>query len=277
MAVIWFWVVLVLFSIVETKIVHYSSLLYFPGAFLAAFCMEELMEVKRRLKWDQYVVYGLGILVFGVALALVNVVANFLPDLAAQQHNPFAQANLRAEVEWSGWEFLPGALFAVLMLVNLTALWRKKFEFFLGVHLFATPLFLNALNLVLVPKISGYTQEAVVSFYQEKSLEDAYLMVEGYKSYAHYFYGRRNPFPHPEIPKEERGEWLARGEVDKPVYLVTRLDKVSEEFEQVWFAEFRKLYERNGFVFYRRDLPQEGKQPPLDPIEQQPPLNQVIL
>ena len=41
-----FWVVLILFTIVKTKIVHYSSMCYFPISFLAASFLEKYMSSK---------------------------------------------------------------------------------------------------------------------------------------------------------------------------------------------------------------------------------------
>lgn len=45
-----FWVVMILFTIVKTKIVHYSSLAYFPLSFLAATYIYEMVNEKQGLK-----------------------------------------------------------------------------------------------------------------------------------------------------------------------------------------------------------------------------------
>jgi 4-amino-4-deoxy-L-arabinose transferase-like glycosyltransferase len=50
--VILFWVVLILFSIVKTKIVHYSSLAYFPLTFLAAGFVYSMYQ--NRAKWSKW-------------------------------------------------------------------------------------------------------------------------------------------------------------------------------------------------------------------------------
>ena len=44
--IILFWVVVVLFSIVQSKIVHYSSLAYFPLNFLSALVISNILEDK---------------------------------------------------------------------------------------------------------------------------------------------------------------------------------------------------------------------------------------
>ncbi|HEX2899043.1 MAG TPA: hypothetical protein VHS96_04910, partial [Bacteroidia bacterium] len=68
---------------------------------------------------------------------------------------------------------------------------------------------------------------------------------------AHYFYGAVKPTG---VPPDLLGSWLANGPVDKPVYLVTRIDKATEEFEG-WFGNFKRLGGKNGFVFYKREIP----------------------
>src|SRR5690606_13079564 len=72
-----FWVVLILFSIVTTKIVHYSSMTYLPLSFLAALHVVQLLEKRRALaKWQRIwlLVQGLllGLLFFLLPIAVMN-------------------------------------------------------------------------------------------------------------------------------------------------------------------------------------------------------------
>ena len=46
-----FWLVLILFTIVKTKIVHYSSLCYFPLTFLAAYTIHKIM--RSEIEWEK--------------------------------------------------------------------------------------------------------------------------------------------------------------------------------------------------------------------------------
>ncbi|HHG86418.1 MAG TPA: hypothetical protein ENJ82_16830, partial [Bacteroidetes bacterium] len=250
---VWFWVIMILFSIVRTKIVHYSSLLYYPGAFLAAMYFWELLEGKKRLHWDNYFLYGLGVLIFGVGVAGVNFLAVHPEWIAPLIQDEFGKAALQVNVGWSGWEFVPAGLFMVAMLLNFYFLWQNKYRLWLLIQVIAMPLYINGINALVAPRIADYSQNSAIQFFEEKAGEDAYIMVDGYKSYAHYFYGKIKPFPHPEIPYADKNAWLARGKVDKRVYLVTRIDKATEEFENVWFEKFRRLETRGGFVFYVRE------------------------
>lgn len=252
---VWFWVVLVLFSIVRTKIVHYSSMLYFPGAILAAMYMDRLWQEVRRPKWDSLLIYGLGFMVFGGATIGVNYLAAQAPAWAEGVSNPYTAAAMRADVPWTGLEFLPGVGFVLVGIGGLFLVLRARYREFLVLMGIGNFLFINGLNLLVVPRIADHSQNAAIRFFEEKSKEDAYLMVQAYKSYAHYFYGEVKPFPHPEIPTEKREGWLANGPIEKPVYMVSRLDRADAEFEG-WFGNFRRIGVENGFVFYRRDVPQ---------------------
>lgn len=250
----WFWVVLILFSIVRTKIVHYSSMLYFPGAVLAALYFDRLWQEGRRPKWDTFMVYGLGFLIFGLATVLVNSIAGNLGDWSVGASNPFTKAAMQASVSWTGWEFLPGLGFLIGGTVGILLLIRRRHREFLLVMAVGNFLFINGLNALVLPRVADYSQNAAIRFFKEKSKEDAYVIVQAYKSYAHYYYGEVQPFPYAEIPAEQREYWLANGPIDKPVYMVSRLDKATAEFEG-WFVNFHRIGFSNGFVFYKRDIP----------------------
>src|SRR5690606_20755485 len=56
--VILFWVVLVLFSLVKTKIVHYSSLCYFPLTSLAALRLERVWKKREGFGWPRFLLGG---------------------------------------------------------------------------------------------------------------------------------------------------------------------------------------------------------------------------
>lgn len=251
-ALVWWWVIMILFSIVKTKIVHYSSMSYFPGAMLAAFYLYRLMEENRRPKWDTYVLYGLGILVFGIAVSGINIVTANLGALQENIADKFAQANLEANVFWTGWEFLPAAFFAVMSIIGLVFLIQRKYQRFLVVMLVATPLYLNGLNGLIVPKVAEYTQGGAINFFKAHASEDAWFTVEGYKSYAHYFYAQTQPHSRPELDHEAWKHHLRYGKIEKPVYLVTRIDRLKPGFQEA-LPEFTEIGRTSGFVFFKRE------------------------
>src|SRR4029450_4865555 len=64
-----FWVVLVAFSLVQTKVVHYSSLCYFPLTYLAALQLERIVVGRQPFGWTRWAVGVIGSLVAAFAIA----------------------------------------------------------------------------------------------------------------------------------------------------------------------------------------------------------------
>ena len=46
--------------------------------------------------------------------------------------------------------------------------------------------------------------------------------------------------------------WLLTGKIDKPVYFVTKVDRIKN---YVQYPEVKELYRKNGFVFLKREIP----------------------
>ncbi|MCX6297426.1 MAG: glycosyltransferase family 39 protein, partial [Bacteroidetes bacterium] len=95
-----FGVVLILFSIVKTKIVHYSSLCYFPMSYLAAYVIYKL--ISEELKWKK----STGILLMTIA-SLIGIIISALPIIDKYKQkiidsglvkDKFAVENIKATV-----------------------------------------------------------------------------------------------------------------------------------------------------------------------------------
>jgi len=76
-----FWVVLILFSMVQSKIVHYSSLCYFPLTYLAALYLKNVFQnlpadKEGEKKLDKGIVFGL--LGIGGLIAIVFIALPFV-------------------------------------------------------------------------------------------------------------------------------------------------------------------------------------------------------
>ena len=71
-----FWVVLILFSIVKTKIVHYSSLAYFPLSFLAVYGILQFFEKGKIGKWTKAGLIGVSV-VLGLAISVLPFIEKY--------------------------------------------------------------------------------------------------------------------------------------------------------------------------------------------------------
>lgn len=162
----------------------------------------------------------------------------------------FARANMEAVVSWTGWESLPGILFLVVILCGYALLKKYKYDEAAWTLFGGSALVVFVTSLMVVPKIEQYSQGAAIEFFEEKKTEDAYLTPLGYKSYAHLFYGKKTK---PDNPKSYDIGWLLNGDIDKPVYFVSKVDR-TERFSS--YPELKELYRKNGFVFLKREVPE---------------------
>lgn len=238
-----FWVVLIAFSIVQTKVVHYSSLCYFPLTYLAALQLERIVVGRKPFGWTRWAVGLTGSLVAAVAIAAPFVMMRrdaIAPLFAA---SPFTQASLMAPVAWTGVESLAGWwLVGVLVAAHLLHA-RRAFAPSAIVLFAGTALFVPLALACFAGKVEAHTQRAAVEFFQARRGERCYLLTRSYRTFAHWFYARTTG-PEPE------DNVLVRGPIDRPVYLVTRITAV-KDFEAI--GTFREIGRRNGFVFWRRD------------------------
>ncbi len=246
--VILFWVVLILFSIVKTKILHYSSLAYFPISFLAAnYVVNALSKKYTWSKWQTALTIFIATIIALPAIAL-QFVDKYKNWIIAKNwiHDDFAVANLGADVHWSGFEFLPGALFLIAVILIFIFVKREQILQRAILLWTTTLLFTLSLLLFIVPKIEGYSQLALIEFFESKAGEDVYIKNIHFKSYATYFYGETQP---PENNNFYNDEWLLTGAIDKDVYFVTKIHRAPLMEE---YTELKKIGAKNGFVFYLR-------------------------
>lgn len=241
-----FWVVLLLFSLVRTKIVHYSSLCYFPLTFIGAWGLYQIRTQERRYpRWMQWSLATVG-LVLAIVFSALPLVDRYKDSIIASGiiKDKFAVANLEASVNWGGWEWIIGLIFGAVVLISIWHLNRQRWAIFS--LLACCVLSLEILSIVYIPKVEQYTQATPIRFYQEKQNEDCYLLTVGFKSYAHLFYGRK---PMPDHPRHNDEAWLLSGEADKPVYVVTKNIRKADWLS--WHPQLEVMHEENGFVFMR--------------------------
>lgn len=243
-----FWVTLLLFSIVKTKIVHYSSLCYFPLTYLATVSFYHLYRRRWELPaWNKWLQFGTGLL-----LSLLIIGVTFIDQLKPYLLQPerirdqFARANLAAQVEWSGWEKLPGVFLLTGVLLFVIRADKNIRSALVGLFLVS----LIAINLTIVlitPKVEPYSQGAAIEFYQSKKGEAAIVEPLRFKSYAHLFYTQRPPQFTRSLADSIR-QFNTHPEI--PVYYVGKIQNREENERDMPYLQ--RLYEKNGFVFYKR-------------------------
>lgn len=240
-----FWVVLILFSIVQSKIIHYSSLCYFPLTFLAALAIDQLWEGK--IKWRGWLVWGtlsIGLL-WGIMMMAAPFLGRNIDLIEPLIKDPSGKASLAANVYWSGWEGLVG-FFQILIVAGSVYLfhrsqWRKACILLFG----GGALFVWLVLAFYVKKIEAYSQAAPIAFFESLEDTDAYIFPMHYKTYAHLFYTRKQI---PMKPEPSLGKRVYE-QVDKEVYISTKIHKAPLLRDIKGLLEIKS---ENGFVFFYR-------------------------
>lgn len=269
-----FWVVLILFSIVQTKIVHYSSLCYFPLTYLATYAIQKIMAGQ--YQWKKWLnvflisissLLGLAFILIGCLPFLKNwlISANLIAD-------PFALENLKAEVYWNGYEWLIGIVFLAISFFSIIKIRNNSFKFiyllFLG-SLFSV----YSLIMVIAPKIEQYSQRTAIEFYKQCALHNFNVESIGFKSYATLFYGQLEPSfkqnasfnNYLKLKRKSyedqginvdisygliRSNWMKDMQTPKPSCFVAKIN--DEEVVKRDCPYLKELYRQNGFIFYIR-------------------------
>lgn len=239
-----FWVVLILFSIVQSKIVHYSSLCYFPLTYLATLVIYQYLNNKinfgTRVKMGLLFIGGLFVLA-SILLPLIGMNVEVIKPLF---NDPFAVSNLDANVNWTGWEVIPGIFLCWVLFTSIFFLRAAKriLVLFIG-----TAIFINLVLYFSVGNIEQYSQRAAIEFFESKRNEDCYVKPIGYKTYAHLWYGQR---PDTLRPESRDLNWLMSEEADKPVYVITKIHKL-KHLEHI--ENLKEIGRKNGFVFLKKE------------------------
>lgn len=244
-----FWVVLILFTIVKSKIVHYSSMAYFPLTFLAALVLHQLIE-KRIVfaKWMKIMLYTIATIAGTVIVLLPWAGKNVELIKPLFEADKFALQNLNADINWIGYESVAGLFLIIITVLSIRFIDSGKgikgaYTMFGGIGVFVM------MTLILfIGKIEGISQRAAIEFFESKQGCDCYVVTERYKSYADKFYVK--PSPENKNPNRLSSEWLKYGNIDKDVYFVAKITG-TEELEKIEDIEFIK--EKNGYTFWKRN------------------------
>lgn len=276
-----FWTVLILFTIVSTKIVHYSSMCYLPLSFLASLELYERREQILNKSLINNLVLSFGIL-FSFILTLLPIIAfNKETLLLPYIKNQASILALKTEVIWHGTEFLIGVFFAFCVVLLYYHLKQNRIIKALISIVIGTGITLQLYSVFVVPKIEQYSQGAAIEFYESVANKDKYICTLGFKSYAQYFYGKTkildsssalfkekhriletmNARSYNDLNRKEKNNFdsfvvnfLAKGEIDKTAYFVSKINKDNylKNKEQIKF-----LYTKGGFTFYKRESKQK--------------------
>jgi 4-amino-4-deoxy-L-arabinose transferase-like glycosyltransferase len=252
---------LLIFSVVKTKILHYSSLGYFGVTYLAVLGWWRGRQ-KEGLLWA---LTGVLLMLLAVVTVLLPLLMIHLEDWVGLIRDEFVLAALRSQpFKWDGLEGWGGLI--LLGGIGVAFLVRMRRSLRLVIMAVSLALWVSLTLWTYAPRAAAYSQEPLVAFCQKAAAEGAIVWPLGFKSYVPYFYGRMMPTYSP-------GKWgslvafeqaLLSGGVDRPVYFVSRVDRYKPYVE----AHALQVVEKAGgyVLLIGHGLPyQTSAAPPLRP------------
>lgn len=248
--------VIIVFSMVRTKIVHYSSLAYYPVTFFAAVFLHRAWKERtlpHLLPTLAAVATGL---LWGTVLTALPLVLKYKELWIDRVKDAFARGNIGAPVEWSLLDTLPGLIsLGATVAAGILVFRRQRVPSMLA--LFGGTMLTMFLFLpMVVPKVHEHTQGSMVRFFRTQGSHDVYVRAIGFRSYAQYFYAAQRidqSSRHVGVAPEDFEKWLLTGPIDKPAYFICKTNDVPA-YRAILGTEYG---EENGYVFFRR-LPGSG-------------------
>jgi hypothetical protein len=238
--------VLILFTIVRTKLVHYSSLAYYPTTFIAAWVMHNWLE--RRVEIGRWQIALLGVV--GALLVLMTFLVPMLlqfPDAIAERFaermSPYTAGLLGTEAGWGITAYIPSVILLAGLIFSLGRISRRDRRGLYILHS-AVALFTYASILLFVPKIERMVQQPAINFIKSHAGPDERVVNLGSRSFAPYFYGKWMPGDMPPGIGVDLQEVFKEKE---PVYVVMRADRSEKVFAK--YPGLVRLGAEGGFVF----------------------------
>lgn len=193
-----FWFVLILFSIVTTKIIHYSSLCWFPLTYFAAYHTYRIHTNRgNNLILQKSLLLLIGViwtaLLWILPLAIVNpekltVLAKNLDGFSIQQLlNPQPMHWLQ-KISL----FIPGAI-AVSVFLPLTIKNFFQEQLHPGKLILAFGGIGLAVYYFLLPVVSKITQDELIHTVHKETQINKLVETHGFKSFALYYHGKMQP------------------------------------------------------------------------------------
>ncbi len=241
-----FWVVLILFSVVSTKIVHYSSLCYLPLCWFAARAVSgEHLPARdlRIVKRGSLLIWG----IYAVASLMLPLLAWNLENLLPYISDDELRARLELVVDWPWYTLLP---FTTVM-VGIIALYKFTFVntwSLASLHLLIMGLFVAIALPCFAPRLQTYSQGELVAFYRNLKDKEVSVGTAYHKSYAQWFYSGILPDTYRKGCQYRQCRF--HGLNPRPLFFSSPINKTERVLREVPDAHL--LYQSGGYSFYQR-------------------------
>lgn len=241
-------VVLVVFSLVKTKIIHYSSMDYYPITFFSAIGIGYLIDKKNKM--PNYFIGILGFIGFIWFLALVftPIAGNYIELIKPYIGDKNFLEQLKTPINWHYTASLLGLILGATLFYGIFKL-RNNYQKGIIAIFIASVFCTQVISLYYLPRIEKLVQGSLVEFCQSLNGRDVNTQALYVKSYNQYFYSDRQPY----LNKEDSLKHLyyLYYPIEKDCYFILRtIDK--SKLDTALGPQTEWLYDKSGFSFYHR-------------------------
>ncbi len=179
----WFLFVLVLFSLVQTKLPHYSASFYIPLSLLTALVANRSMDRGHHLP----ATVGWGVLIAMVFLAVLAF--GLFPDEGQRfLEDTVPDLGLSWDLDWT---YAAGGAFGALGVVGGVLLLKQQVARGVAVLAVAMVIWTQALWLLHLPLVVGFMQQPMLDLVDEAHAKNQKVVFFRYVSFAALFYGKQ--------------------------------------------------------------------------------------
>ena len=244
-----FVVVLVLFSIVQTKIIHYSSMDYYPMTFFAAWGLDRILRREIQLSIFQKIGLLFISLFWGILLFVIPYLGIHKEEIIPYIHDKNFLHQLEIPIQWDLYASAFGIIFIALIAIAMMKFKGQKIRSGFIILSIAIVFLIQVLSYYYLPRIEKMVQGELIQFCQSHKKESADHVALFLKSYAIFFYSEVKPF----VNKEDSLKHLyyLYLPIERDVYIYTRtIDRIHTDTGRI--PNLQYLYGKGGFEFYKR-------------------------
>lgn len=183
-----FWVVLIVFSLVTTKIVHYSSMCYIPLSIIGGIWISNHGSIGLKTKLIFIIIsliWGIIYIIFSIPAFDNSFIINILNNIPIEDVN--VQGMFQTKITWSYVPFIIAILFIFMTTIVVIKNSKKIIIVYLITNTFITSVFVSS----VVPSIEKMIQGNWIIHLKSYDKKPYVHFTYGFKSYAHYYYTKQ--------------------------------------------------------------------------------------
>ena len=183
-----FWVVLIVFSLVTTKIVHYSSMCYIPLSIIGGIWLSNYGCMGVKTKFIFTVISAIWAIIY-ITFSIPAFDNSFIPNIS--NIIPIEDINVQDMLQTKiSWSYVP-LLMTILFIFMTTIVVIKNSKRIIIIYLIANTFLISVFVSSVVPSIEKMIQGNWITHLKSYDKKPYVHFTYGFKSYAHYYYAKQ--------------------------------------------------------------------------------------